>query len=198
MCEKYDLKLIHFSTDYVYSAKTNDPIDEKKTTNPLNYYGISKRKGELWVENSSSESIIIRTSWMYSSFGNNFVNNIIHKAKNKDSINVVNDQFGCPTYAKDLAFDTMNILKSNLKLDFDGKIYNYSNLGFTNWSEFAKQIIKLSNLNCKVNEVSSVFFEESVKRPKYSVTDKSKIIKNFKIEIASWEESLINYINNIL
>ena len=195
ICEKYNLKLIHFSTDYVYSSNTKEPINERKITNPLNYYGISKRNGELYIENSNSESIIIRTSWLYSSNGKNFVNTIIQKAKNDKIINIVSDQFGCPTYAKDLALDTMKILKSNLKLDFDGKIYNYSNLGYTNWSEFAREIIKISNLDCNVNEVSSNFFKDTVKRPMYSVTDKNKIISNFGLDIPYWKESLRSFLN---
>lgn len=194
ICEKFKLKLIHFSTDYVYSANTNSPIDESKITNPVNYYGISKRNGEIYIENSNSESIVIRTSWLYSSHGKNFVNTIIEKAKKEKKINVICDQFGCPTYAKDLALDTMNIISSNIKLDFDGKIYNYSNLGFTSWSEFAKQIIKYSGLKCMVNEVSSNFFQESIKRPKYSVTSKNKIINNFNLDIPDWKKSLKNCI----
>ena len=195
LCEKYNLKLVHFSTDYVYSSNTKDPISEEKITNPLNYYGISKRNGELFIENSNSESIIIRTSWLYSSNGKNFVNTIIQKAKNNENINVVSDQFGCPTYAKDLALDTMKILKSNMKLHLNGKIYNYSNLGYTNWSGFAREIIKLSNLNCSVKEVSSDFFKNTVKRPMYSITDKNKIISNFGLDILHWNESLKNYLN---
>lgn len=195
LSEKYMIKLIHFSTDYVYSSKSKDPIGEKKITNPLNYYGISKRNGELFIENSNSESIIIRTSWLYSSNGKNFVNTIIQKATQEKKINIVCDQFGCPTYAKDLAIDTMRILKSKLRLDFDGKIYNYSNLGFTNWSDFAKEIITISNLNCIVEEVSSDFFNDSVKRPMFSITDKNKIISNFGLDIVHWKKSLRNYLN---
>lgn len=195
LSEKYNLKLVHFSTDYVYSSNTKDPINETKITSPVNYYGISKRNGELYVENSNSESIIIRTSWLYSSHGKNFVNTIMHKAKNNENINVVSDQFGCPTYAKDLAIDTMKILKSNMKLHFNGKIYNYSNLGYTNWSDFAREIIKISNLNCSVKEVTSDFFEDKVKRPMYSITDKNKIISNFGLNIPYWKESLRNFLN---
>ena len=189
------MKLVHFSTDYVYSSNTKNPINETRIVSPLNYYGVSKRNGELYVENSNSESIIIRTSWLYSSNGKNFVNTIIQKAKNNENINVVSDQFGCPTCAKDLAIDTMKILKSNLKLDFNGKIYNYSNLGYTNWSEFAREIIKISKLNCIVKEVSSNFFKDAVKRPMYSITDKNKIISNFGLNIPYWKESLRNFLN---
>ena len=194
LSEKYNCKLIHFSTDYVYNGTTSEIKDEKASTAPINYYGKSKRKGEVFIEKSLSESIIIRTSWLYSSYGKNFVNTIIKKAKIDNEINVINDQYGCPTYAKDLAEDTMKILTSNLQLNFDGKIYNYSNLGSTNWSDFAKQIIKLSEIECVVREISSKILNSNIKRPKYSVTTKDKIISNFNLEIPIWEESLKTYL----
>lgn len=195
--EKNNCKLIHYSTDYVYNGVDKVPILENSKTNPINYYGKSKRKGEIFVENSFSESIIIRTSWLYSSNKNNFVNKIISKANQSKIINVVNDQFGCPTNAKDLAKDTLNILKSNLKLDYDGKIYNYSNLGSTNWNDFAKKIIEYLDIDCVVYEVSESEINSSVKRPKYSITSKEKIIKNFNLKIPSWENSLKRYLINL-
>ena len=197
LTEKYDCKLIHFSTDYVYNGLDNSPIDENSLTNPINYYGISKRNGEVFVEKSLSESIIIRTSWLYSSHENNFVNSIFNKAKKENKIHVVNDQYGCPTHARDLAFDTMNILTSKLKLDFNGKVYNYSNLGYTTWSNFAKKIIEYSNYNCEIHEVSSSFFKSIAKRPKYSITCKNKIISNFSLNIPIWEDSLRTYLNSL-
>ena len=197
LSEKYHCKLIHFSTDYVYDGVNPELINEDAHTNPINYYGKSKREGEIFIEKSFSESIIIRTSWLYSSFGKNFVNTIIKKAKTHNEINIVNDQYGCPTFAKDLAEDTMRILNSKLKLNFDGKIYNYSNLGSTNWSDFAKEIIKYSELECKVNEVSSNFFNSIVKRPKYLITNKDKIISNFNLNIPVWEDSLKTYLISI-
>jgi dTDP-4-dehydrorhamnose reductase len=197
LSEKYNCKLIHYSTDYVYNGKNKTPLDEKCSTKPLNYYGISKRKGEKHIENSNSESIIIRTSWLYSNFGNNFVNSIIKKVRNKEKITVVKDQFGCPTNAKDLALDTMNILKSEIKLDKYGKIYNYSNLGFTNWSNFAKQIIEFLNIEYKIQEVYTDFFKSNVMRPKYSITNKNKIINTFNLNIMHWEKSLKTYLSNL-
>lgn len=195
--EKNKCKLIHISTDYVYNGSNLNPISENAKTNPINFYGLSKRNGEVYIENSNSESIIIRTSWLYSAFGNNFVNTIINKIKNSYKvIDVVNDQFGCPTYAKDLAMDIMKIIESNKKLDFDGKIYNYSNLGYTNWSGLAKKIVKNFGEKCIINEVSSSFFNSKVKRPKFTVTDKNKIIKNFNLDICYWDQSLKSYIYN--
>ena len=197
LSEKYHCKLIHFSTDYVYCGLNKNPIKENSLKNPLNYYGVSKRNGEILIEKSPSESIVIRTSWLYSQYGNNFVNTIFNKAKSESEIHVVNDQYGCPTNAKDLAFDTMNILTSKLKLDFNGKVYNYSNLGSTSWSDFAKKIIKYSKFECEVREISSSFFKSNVKRPKYSVTSKDKIISNFNLNISSWEDSLKTYLNSL-
>ena len=194
--EKYTCKLIHYSTDYVYNSENSKPIREKVLTNPQNYYGLSKRKGEIYIENSISESIIIRTSWLYSHYGNNFVNTIIEKAKKESEITVVNDQFGCPTYAKDLAIDTLNIIESGKKIDIDGKIYNYSNLGSTNWSSFALKIIGISNLNSKIIAVNSDFFKSKVRRPKYSITCKKKIINSFGLNIPHWEDSLKTYLTN--
>lgn len=197
LSEKYNCKLIHFSTDYVYNSVDKIPIKENSKTNPINYYGKSKRNGEIFIEKSTSESIVIRTSWLYSYYGNNFVNTIIEKAKNNSEIHVVNDQYGCPTYAKDLANSVMNMILSKLRLDFDGKIYNYSNLGFTNWSGFSKKIIEYYKLECKIFEVSTSFFKSTIKRPKYSITSKDKIISNFSLNISSWEDSLKNYLNSL-
>lgn len=196
LSEKYNCKLIHYSTDYVYNGLNKSPIDEDLKTNPLNNYGVSKRKGELFIENSLCESIVIRTSWLYSKYGNNFVNTIINKSKSEKKINIVNDQFGCPTSAKDLAKDTMNILNSKTRLDSFGKIFNYSNLGSTNWSGFAIKIIELLNLKCEINEVPTLFFKSNVKRPKYSITNKSKIISAFNLKIPQWEDSLKIYLTN--
>jgi len=197
LSEKYNCKLIHFSTDYIYNSFDKIAIKENSKANPINYYGKSKRNGEVFIEQSTSESIVIRTSWLYSYYGNNFVNTIIKKAKNNSEIHVVNDQYGCPTYAKDLADSIMNIILSKSRLDFDGKIYNYSNLGSTSWSGFAKKIIEYSKLNCKIREVSSSFFKSTVKRPKYSITNKDKIISNFNLDIPSWENSLKTYLNSL-
>ena len=196
LSEKYLCKLIHYSSDYVYNESTSKPINENTLTNPINYYGISKRNGEIFVENSKSESIIIRTSWLYSYYGNNFVNTILKKAKDEKEISVVNDQFGCPTYAKDLANDSLKILESKNKIDLNGKIYNYSNLGSTNWNSFALKIVKILNLNCKIIAVDSDFFKSKVRRPKHSITSKKKIISSFNLNIPHWEDSLKTYLTN--
>ncbi len=196
LSEKYNCRLIHYSTDYVYNGKDKIPISENEKVNPLNYYGISKRNGEMFIEKSKVESIVIRTSWLYSNFGNNFVNSVLKKIDNKEKIFVVNDQFGCPTYARDLALDTIKIINSKIKLDIRGKIYNYSNLGYTNWSDFAKKIIELLDIDYKVHDVPSNFFKTIADRPKFSITDKSKIINVFNLKIQKWDESLKTYLTN--
>ena len=194
ICEEKKIKMIHFSTDYVYDSKSLEPIREDLNINPINYYGFSKREGEKFIENSLSKSIIIRTSWLYSNYKNNFVKTMIKKGCNNDKIFVVNDQFGCPTYAKDLVDTVFKILNSNLNPK--NKIYNYSNEGFTNWYNFAKKIFEIKKINCQIIPASSENYKTSAKRPKYSVTDKSRIKDNFNLTIRNWEDALEEFIIN--
>ena len=197
-CEWNKIKLIHVSTDYVYNSSSLKPIKEESNINPVNHYGFSKREGEKHIEKSKSESIVIRTSWLYSKFGKNFVNTIIDKCKSKKEINVVDDQFGCPTYAKDLANDILKIIKSNTNFNFSNKIFNYSNLGYTNWYEFANTIKLKCGYQNIINPVSSSFFKNAVNRPKFSITSKKKIINTFNLEINNWNVSLSDYLTNDL
>ncbi len=197
-CEKTKTKLIHISTDYVYNSYSIEPLYEVSQVDPVNYYGFSKREGEKHVEKSKIESIVIRTSWLYSKFGKNFVNTIIDKCMNNSEINVVNDQFGCPTYAKDLANDILKIIKLNTNLNFENKIFNYSNLSFTNWYDFAQTIISICGYNNLIKPVSSSFFKNDVDRPKFSVTSKKKIIDTFNLKINNWDKSLEYYIKHDL
>ena len=197
-CEKNKIKFIHISTDYVYNSKSIKPTDEMSNIKPINYYGLSKREGEKHVEESTSESIVIRTSWLYSKFGKNFVNTIIDKCKNNSEISVVDDQFGCPTYAKDLAVDILKIIKLNTKLNFENRIFNYSNLSYTNWYNFAQTIKSICGFNNLIKPVSTSFFKNDVKRPKFSVTSKKKIIDTFNLKINNWNTSLEDYIKNDL
>lgn len=197
-CEKNNVKLIHFSTDYVYNALNKKPINEDELIDPQNYYGYTKREGEKHIENSNGESIVIRTSWLYSKYGNNFVNTIIDKSKKGENLKVINDQFGCPTYAKDLALAVIQVLESDKRIDKKAKIFNYSNTESTNWFDFAKKILKLYGSNKKVEPVDSEYFKDEVKRPKFSITSKQKIIDTFNLEINNWDSSLTNYIINDL
>ena len=195
-CLKKKIKLIHISSDYVYCSDSVDPISEESNIDPINYYGFSKRMGEKYIEKSKLESIVIRTSWLYSRYGKNFVNTIINKLKSGIEFYVVNDQFGCPTYAKDLAIDILKIIKSNTDFNFENKIFNYSNLGYTNWFEFAETIRLKCNFKSIIKPVSSSFFENDVRRPKFSVTSKNKIIDTFRLDIKNWDTSLTNYLAN--
>ena len=197
-CENKKIKFIHISTDYVYNSKSINPTDEVSNIEPINYYGFSKREGEKHVEESESESIIIRTSWLYSKFGKNFVNTIIDKCKNNIKFSVVDDQFGCPTYAKDLAIDILKIIKLNTNLNFKNRIFNYSNLSHTNWYAFAQTIKSICGFKNLIEPVPTSFFKNDVKRPKFSVTSKQKIIDTFKLKINNWEISLEDYIKNDL
>ena len=194
VCEEKKIKMIHFSTDYVYNSDNLSPINEESNINPINYYGISKREGEKIIEKSSSDSIIIRTSWLYSMYGNNFVKTMIEKGENQEKIYVINDQFGCPTYSKDLVECTLNIIVSNKLNNY--KIYNYSNEGYTNWYDFTKKIFELKKINCPIIAVSSDRNKSVANRPKYCITDKSRIKDIFNITIRKWDEALEEFLIN--
>ena len=194
LAEKYNLRVIHISTDYVYGGLNKSEISEDEIINPQNYYGLSKSEGDNNIIKSKSDSIVIRTSWLYSQYGKNFVKNIIEKANDKDSINVVDDQFGCPTNAVDLAEAILKILHFKGRIDSKSKVYNFSNLGYTNWYNFAKYIIKQNKIECSVNKIKSNAINQRTKRPKFTITDKTKIIAAFNIEIPHWKESLKKFL----
>ena len=194
VCEEKKLKMIHYSTDYVYNSNNMTPIGEDSNINPLNYYGISKREGEKIIEKSSSNSIIIRTSWLYSKYGINFVKTMIKKGENEKKVYVINDQFGCPTYSKDLVECTLSMIDSN---NFNkNKTYNFSNEGYTNWYEFTKKIFELKRIKCEVIPVESNQYKNIAIRPKFSITDKSRIKDIFNISIRKWDEALEEFIIN--
>ena len=195
--ETYKLRLIHISTDYVYNGINKSAISEYEYVNPQNYYGVSKLNGEKHIENSISESIVIRTSWLYSSFGKNFVRTIIEKSKSKDLLKIVGDQYGCPTNAYDLANAIIKIIKSKDRVDKESKIYNFSNLGYTSWFEFAKVILKEININCNLEEIKTNEISQLSKRPKFAITNKTKIISAFNLKIPDWKESLMKFLKNI-
>ena len=190
-CRQYDVQLIHISTDYVFDGTAQQPYKETDGTHPINTYGESKLKGEELVLQNDPSAIIIRTSWVYSSFGNNFVKTMLRLMKEKNSINVVNDQYGSPTYAADIASVIMKIISSGRSREKPG-IYNYTNAGITNWYEFALAIKTLSDSPCSVNPVSTAQYPTAAKRPQYSVLDTSKIQQAFNIVIPDWKESLQN------
>jgi len=194
VCEEKKIKMIHFSTDYVYNSDNLNPINEDSNINPVNYYGISKREGEKIIEKSASDSIIIRTSWLYSMYGNNFVKTMIKKGEKGEKIYVINNQFGCPTYSKDLVDCTLNIMVSNKLNKY--KVYNFSNQGYTNWYDFTKKIFELKKINCQIIALNSDKYKSIANRPKYCVTDKSRIKKIFNITIREWDKALEEFIIN--
>lgn len=184
---KNDRKLIHISTDYVFDGFSETPLLEDSIPKPINEYGLSKFNGEKVCIKNDNKSIIIRTSWLYSSYGNNFVKTIINLMKTKNKIEVVNDQIGSPTYARDLALVIMKII--NFKKWIPG-IYNYSNEGKISWFDFANEIKKICNYDVKIQQIQSNKYKTKAKRPKYSILDKSKIKKTFGLEIFNYKKSL--------
>ncbi|MEP7254940.1 MAG: dTDP-4-dehydrorhamnose reductase [Ferruginibacter sp.] len=194
VCKLHNAQLIHISTDYVFDGRAKQPYKETDETCPVSAYGESKLKGEELALQNNSSTIIIRTSWVYSSYKNNFVKTMLRLMKEKESINVVNDQYGCPTYAADIAAVIMKIISSGKSSEMPG-IYNYTNAGITNWYEFALAIKNLSGSNCIVNPVSTAQYPTAAKRPQYSVLDTAKIKQTFDIVIPDWKDSLQNCLN---
>ena len=185
-------KLIHISTDYVFDGNNSKPYKESDPISPIGIYGETKRAGELIVLNSNIDSIVIRTSWLYSSFGSNFVKTMLKLGNKRMTLDVISDQIGTPTYARDLAKVCLEILSSTNKenINKNGKIYHYSNEGVASWYDFAVLIMQIAKLNCKVNPIQTKDYPTLAKRPLYSVLNKTKIKKDFKIQIPDWEESL--------
>lgn len=180
-------KFIHISTDYVFNGYASQPLREDDTVDPVNAYGESKLMGEQLAVQNNPETIIIRTSWVYSYYGKNFVKTMIRLMNEKESIGVVNDQVGSPTYAHDLAKAIMQIISSGTWMP---GIYNFSNEGVISWFDFANEIKQLINSPCIVNPLSTEQFPTPAKRPKYSVLDKTKIQQTFSIQLKDWKESL--------
>lgn len=189
VCNKNNTQLIHISTDYVFDGTATQPYKETDKTNPVSVYGQSKLRGEELAVQHCPNAIIIRTSWLYSSFKSNFIKTMLRLMKEKDSINVVNDQFGCPTYAADLALAIMRIIKSNKSKENPG-IYHYANAGITNWYGFAVAIKKITGSNCIINPITTDQYPTAAKRPAYSVLDTAKIAAIFPVEIPNWKDSV--------
>lgn len=183
------IKLIHISTDYVFDGKNYKPYKETDETNSNSVYGKTKLNGEkAIIKTNPLNSVIIRTSWLYSSYGNNFVKTILRLSEEKKELNIVFDQVGTPTYARDLAKVILNILLKikNNKVE----LYHYSNEGALSWYDFAKEIINITKLNCNINPIESKEYPTLAKRPHYSLLNKSKIKYDFNISIPYWKDSL--------
>lgn len=189
ICKAHHTQLIHISTDYVFDGTAADPYTEDHAVAPVNMYGATKLKGEELAQQNNPGSIIIRTSWVYSSFGNNFVKTMLRLMKEREQLNVVSDQQGCPTYAADLAGAIMQIITSN-KAGEQAGIYNYCNSGVINWYQFAEAIKELSGSKCMVHPIPSSSYPTPAKRPAYSVMDTAKIQLSFNIVIPYWKHSL--------
>lgn len=186
---KADCLLIHVSTDYVFDGTETTPYTEKSKTCPVSVYGKTKLAGERAVINSGCFHIIIRTAWLYSAFGRNFVKTILHLADEKPELNVVSDQIGTPTYAEDLARAITEIMGNEERVEHEG-IYHFTNEGVCSWYDFAKEIVRLSGKECKVNPVSTAEYPAKTQRPAYSVLDKTKIRKIFQVETPDWKDAL--------
>ena len=186
-CNDNNCNLIHISTDYVYDGNSSLPYVETDQTNPLNNYGKSKLLGDIACQKNNPSSIIIRTSWLYSSFGNNFVKNLINSNQNSDEIKVINDQFGSPTYGGDLANVILYIISSK---KWHPGIYNYTNNGNISWFDFASEIKSIYEFHTIIKSISTKEYSQKVKRPKYSTLDNSKIIKTFNIKQMDYLDSL--------
>jgi dTDP-4-dehydrorhamnose reductase len=191
---QYQTKFIHVSTDYVFKGDHSMPIKETDDVNPVNAYGASKLLGEQLAIQNNAESIIIRTSWVYSFYGKNFVKTMIRLMNEKKSIGVVDDQYGSPTYAADLAEAIMKIISSG---KWPGGIYNFSNEGTINWFDFADEIRRLINSSCIIHPLTTEQYPTPARRPHYSVLDKTKIRQTFSIQLKDWKESLRACINKL-
>lgn len=194
VCEEYNCIFIHVSTDFVFDGTKEEPYTTLDQPRPINIYGASKLEGEKLIRKIANKYFIIRTSWVYSEYGNNFVKTMIKLGKEKERLDVVSDQIGSPTYARDLAQFLLNIIV--VKNDKYGT-YHFSNDGVLSWYDFAQAIIKLSKSDTKVFPISSSGYKTKAKRPKFSVLNKDETIKIFKIELQPWQTSLKTCVKNL-
>lgn len=187
-------KIIHISTDFVFDGLKSSPYTETDVENPLSVYGKSKLNGEMQLRNSYDKYIILRSSWLYSKFGHNFVKTILRLSKEKEEIGVVFDQIGTPTYAGDLAIFIKNLVDSDFA---EYGIFNYSNEGTASWYDLAKSILEYSNFDLKIRPIETKEYLTPATRPNYSVLNKSKIKATFGLEIHYWKESLRCFLKEV-
>lgn len=195
VCAQKGIKFIHISTDYVFDGTSKTSLKEDDAVAPINYYGASKLAGEQLAIQNNPDTIIIRTSWVYSFYGKNFVKTMIRLMGEKEAINVVSDQIGSPTYAADLAEVIMQIITAPA---WHPGIYHFSNEGVISWAEFAQEIKTLIHSPCKVNSITTEQFPTAAKRPAYSVMDRSKITGVYGVQLKSWKLSLKACIEKLL
>ena len=198
-CQKHGVKFLHISTDYVYHNDQNLPFKEDDPTNPQSVYGRTKLEGESKAFENCINTIVIRTSWVYSKYGNNFVKTMLKLGAERSELKVIFDQIGTPTYAADLACCIMEIINSDLNnssTDWKG-IYHYSNEGVCSWYDFAKAIFEIKKIDCNVTPIETKDYPTPAKRPHFSLLNKSKIKSTFHISIPHWRESLVKCLKEL-
>jgi dTDP-4-dehydrorhamnose reductase len=193
-CREYNTTLIHISTDFVFAGDTNQPLSESDEARPISVYGLTKLEGEQAIQRLTDRHFILRTSWLYSEYGNNFVKTMLRLGREKDELRVIWDQLGTPTYAIDLANCILQIIATGSQ---DYGVYHYSNEGVTSWYDFAKAIFDLSASPVKVLPVRTSEYVTKATRPPYSVMDKAKIKNAFSIAIPYWRDSLATCISRL-
>jgi dTDP-4-dehydrorhamnose reductase len=195
-CKEINARFIHVSTDYVFDGSQSIPYSETDPVNPIGKYGFTKLKGEEAVLQVAPDAWIVRTSWLYSSYGANFVKTMLRLGNERSELKIVFDQVGSPTYAADLA--KFILISLDKPLTKGVEVFHFSNEGVASWYDFARKIMQIANLSCKVLPIKSSEYPSLVKRPNYSVLDKSKIKKALDIEIPHWEDSLTICMNKLL
>lgn len=199
-CKSRNITLWHISTDYVFDGKNTIPYTEEDTTSPLSIYGKTKREGELAILSNCNKAFIIRTSWLYSTYNQNFVKSMLRLGATKNELNIVADQHGSPTYAKDLALAILEMMQQIEEIQHENipyGIYHYSNEGTASWFDFATEIMILSGTDCKVNSIPTEAYPTPAPRPAYSVMNKEKITTHFKLVIPHWKKSLQRCLNEM-
>lgn len=196
-CSKLNCPFITISTDYVFDGKGTAPYAIDHPADPVNYYGYTKWMGEKLALDNNPKTIVIRTSWVYSSHGNNFVKTMLRLMKEKDELKVVNDQIGSPTYAADLASAILQIITRLAAGNTQYGIYQFSNEGQISWYDFAVAIRTLAGLSCTVLPIPTKDFPTPAKRPAYSVMDTQQIVRDFGVPLKNWKESLVQCIRKL-
>ena len=198
VCKEYNTILLHISTDFIFDGTSTQPYLETDIPNPKSVYGQTKLDGELAVQKNWEKHFIIRTSWVYSQFANNFMKTMLRLASERDSLSVVNDQIGTPTYAVDLAEVLMNIIQSSItNKPSPFGIYNFSNEGVCSWYDFASAIFHQKGISIDLQPIPTSAYPTPAKRPSYSVLDKSKIKNTFNLKINDWKTSLNSCLNQL-
>lgn len=197
-CKVYNTVLIYISTDYVFNGSSHLPYDTEDKPDPINHYGYTKLVGEQMAMENNLHTIVIRTSWVYSTFGHNFVKTMLRLMKERTDISVVGDQFGSPTYAADLAKAILEVVKYCTIHPAERGIYHYSNEGNISWYEFAATIQQMAHLPCNVHSITTEQYPTPAKRPPYTVMDKQKIQSVFGVQLRNWQDSLKECIEKLL